>query len=338
MTWTRFREGERISGGKIPFRSITRSIDKIVIVPCVRLPLLSFYSRPINNSCPFSREQRVPRNLVALLDPDYAERLAAVLAGVSARVVRRLLEGAAKFVVAIPIERGEISNERCCGKIVKERERERKVRATKVGHGQRVRLESKTLTKIRRVRGSASYSYPTHSKQMNHAPKWPTEFRRHVASTYLRTYVLIHAQNRVSDHCHRGSSASCGREQQFTRKIRDDRYCAGSGSGDLVADSAPSFALASFPFVKPCRPRFFVAIDGAHQGTRRKKSSANSRLLLRTKPLLSRDRVGSSGPRVPAWVGVDFSARDVGIGRRRERRSGAGWLTRPMENLMSSII
>ena len=42
------------------------------------------------------------------------------------------------------------------------------------------------------VRGSASYSYPTHSKQMNHAPKWPTEFRRHVASTYVPARTLAH--------------------------------------------------------------------------------------------------------------------------------------------------
>lgn len=40
-----------------------------------------------------------------------------------------------------------------------------------------------------RMRGSASYSYPTHSKQMNHAPKWPTEFRRHVASTHANQRV-----------------------------------------------------------------------------------------------------------------------------------------------------
>lgn len=41
------------------------------------------------------------------------------------------------------------------------------------------------------ARGSASYSYPTHSKQMNHAPKWPTEFRRHMASMYTRTYTNV---------------------------------------------------------------------------------------------------------------------------------------------------
>lgn len=40
--------------------------------------------------------------------------------------------------------------------------------------------------------GSASYSYPprSHSKQMNHAPKWPTEFRRHVASTHALSLAL----------------------------------------------------------------------------------------------------------------------------------------------------
>lgn len=45
----------------------------------------------------------------------------------------------------------------------------------------------KRSSKIWCVRGSASNSYPTHSKQMNHAPKWPPEFRRHVASTRVRT-------------------------------------------------------------------------------------------------------------------------------------------------------
>ena len=40
-----------------------------------------------------------------------------------------------------------------------------------------------------RMRGSASYFYPTHSKQMNHVPKWPTEFRRHVASAHANQRV-----------------------------------------------------------------------------------------------------------------------------------------------------
>lgn len=39
------------------------------------------------------------------------------------------------------------------------------------------------------VRGSAFYFYPTHSKQMNHAPKWPSEFRRHVAAMRVHTRV-----------------------------------------------------------------------------------------------------------------------------------------------------
>lgn len=63
--------------------------------------------------------------------------------------------------------------------------------------------DAKTLTKI-------SYawlrllllSYPTHSKQMNHAPKWPTEFRRHVASahaTAARTHARARAATRTSD-------------------------------------------------------------------------------------------------------------------------------------------
>lgn len=55
-----------------------------------------------------------------------------------------------------------------------------------------------------RMRGSASYSYPTHSKQMNHVPKWPTEFRRHVVSA--------HANQRVHDtHVHAATRTSSSR-------------------------------------------------------------------------------------------------------------------------------
>lgn len=46
------------------------------------------------------------------------------------------------------------------------------------------------------MRGSASYSYPTHSKQMNHAPKWPTEFRRHVASAHANRSAYTRARAR----------------------------------------------------------------------------------------------------------------------------------------------
>lgn len=160
---------------------------------------------------------------------------------------------------------------------------------------------------------------------MNHAPKWPTEFRRHVASTYLRTYVLIHAQSRVSDHCHRGSGASCGREQQFTRKIRDDRYCTGvrfrrPGGGHSA--SPPPF-LASFPFdVKPCRPRFFYR----DRSWRAQRNAVKKRFGETVPSFPTNEFEEANSIRVPAWVGVDFSVRDVGIGRRRERRSGAGWV------------
>lgn len=59
-----------------------------------------------------------------------------------------------------------------------------------LGHGPDVPAnEAKTRSQRFRMRGSASYSYPTRSKQMNHAPKWPTEFRRHVASTHANQRV-----------------------------------------------------------------------------------------------------------------------------------------------------
>jgi len=91
-----------------------------------------------------------------------------------------------------------------------------------------------------RMRGSASYSYPTHSKQMNHAPKWPTEFRRHVASahanqrvhgTRVHTLTRLHARHRHAGpgraepgHAEqRAQAAHCTRN--FTRTKRRDCSC-----------------------------------------------------------------------------------------------------------------
>lgn len=69
-------------------------------------------------------------------------------------------------------------------------------RRRKNDEGGRFLVKLKRLRRFR-MRGSASYYYPTHSKQMNHAPKWPTEFRRHVASTRTQTervYTRAHAR------------------------------------------------------------------------------------------------------------------------------------------------
>lgn len=74
-----------------------------------------------------------------------------------------------------------------------------------------------------RMRGSASYSYPTHSKQMNHAPKWPTEFRRHVASTHANQRVYgtsVHTLTR--SHARRPSRrAGPGQRAQTARCIEE---------------------------------------------------------------------------------------------------------------------
>jgi len=82
-----------------------------------------------------------------------------------------------------------------------------------------------------RMRGSASYSYPTHSKQMNHAPKWPTEFRRHVASAHANRSAYTRARARAS-HARplpvtsRGPGWNLGPREARTRR-RIYRACQG---------------------------------------------------------------------------------------------------------------
>ncbi|KYQ50223.1 hypothetical protein ALC60_10677 [Trachymyrmex zeteki] len=80
-----------------------------------------------------------------------------------------------------------------------------------------------------RMRGSASYSYPTHSKQMNHVPKWPTEFRRHVVSA--------HANQRVHDtHVHAATRTSIGSNACPRSNPKRQRRFTSSNSGDADGD------------------------------------------------------------------------------------------------------
>ena len=143
-----------------------------------------------------------------------------------------------------------------------------------------------------------------------------TWHRRTYVRTYLYTRRAAYPTTATAGAVRAAVASNNSRVKYATTVI-----VPGSGSVDLAADTAPPL-LAFFPFVKPCRPRFFYR----DRSWRTQRNAVKKRFGETVPSFPTNEFEEANSIRVPAWVGVDFSVRDVGIGRRRERRSGAGWV------------
>lgn len=147
-----------------------------------------------------------------------------------------------------------------------------------------------------------------------------TWHRRTYVRTYLYTRRAAYPTTATAGAVRAAVASNNSRVKYATTVI-----VPGSGSVDLAADTAPPLLLSSPPFLSTLN-RVVHAFFYRDRSWRAQRNAVKKRFGETVPSFPTNEFEEANSIRVPAWVGVDFSVRDVGIGRRRERRSRAGWV------------